>query len=183
MNITTHRIRILSSDVARVEAFYDAVRALDEIISPTSNAPQHLALAGEFDIDMSQWLDLYTLDEIDLKTFADDYDLHADLGIVILLGDPNEEELAIANRIYQAARVYAHVPTLIAAHCPDTLSEDTARFGVDLLLDDDPIYCYDYFSAEHIRQMLIRLLDEVVRIRDEYPLEINDLLTMLLDEA
>ncbi len=180
--MATHRIRILASDVSLVRAFYNAVQALDEIISPTSHQQQHLAVAGDFEIDMSQWLDLYSLGPIDVLGFAAAHQLEADLGVVMLLDTTDEAVLNTANRVYQAVRNHAHIPTLVAAHCADMESEDITRFGVDLLLDEDPVFCYDDFSAESVRQMLIRLLDEVVLVRDEYALEANDLLSMLLDE-
>lgn len=180
--MATHRIRILSSDIALVKAFYDGVGALDDIISPSHASHQHLALSGDFEIDLSEWIDLHSLGEIDVPTFAETHDFKPFLAVVIVLDTPDDDMLAMANKVYQAVRNYAHIPTLIAAKCPDVESEDTTRFGVDLLLDEDPVYCYDEFSAEHVRQMLIRLLDEVVQVRDEYALEANDLLSMLLDE-
>lgn len=185
--INTARIALIAQDGSHLDTFYKALQELDLKIKPTAEQAHQLQVDGDLVVDFDTQIDLLSLDDSKLSSLIADYELEDVLGVVVLLDNASAENLALVPPLWGVLRIgEPHLATIVVV--PDDSDDDAphrqdeVRLDLDLMMDEDPLFFYTTLDAETCRELLVALLDEAVRLRDEYAIEANNILDILLDD-
>lgn len=176
------RIAVIAPGDELLEQFYAAVRVVDEQTPPASEMDYHLTVDEALTVDFSQHIELAEVGKHPVEGFTETFGLDDAMGVLVLFESAEERRLNSVQQLIAALRVRApHLPVYFAVpDDPTTSREDEIRITSDMMLDEDPIHLYTSMDTDTVRDLLVKLMNEVARVNDEYAAEANNILDILL---